>query len=334
LLGIGENGLVLIDTDEDYRMRIDLLTTTIDELVKKKVLILAIVGIAGTTETGSIDPLVQIGALANKYCIHFHVDGAWGGPLILSQEHGYKLNGIEFADSITIDGHKQFYTPMGLGIVLFKSPNSIQYIKKTANYVIRSDSMDTGKFTLEGSRPANILFLHASLSLLGRDGLSNILTRTCTLVKQMYTRLSEHPSGAFQVLHEPQMNLLLYRYIPSWLRHLKGNYTTQENELMNEIVKMMHKKQSSNFDGKAHTFTSRTNVEYCKNRTECFRIVIANPLTEWNHIQECIDYQLKIGARCELELKFKETEKEILQKFPIEIQNDKNPFWISWPMDI
>jgi glutamate decarboxylase len=66
-----------------------------------------------------------------------------------------------------VDGHKQLYTPMGLGILLLKSPEDILSVAKTANYVIRKESPDLGKFTLEGSRPANILYLHACLNLLG-----------------------------------------------------------------------------------------------------------------------------------------------------------------------
>jgi glutamate/tyrosine decarboxylase-like PLP-dependent enzyme len=82
----------------------------VEEYISKKYLIIAIIGIAGATETGSIDNLSQISSIARQHNIHFHVDAAWGGPLIFSREHCSKLSGIEQADSITIDGHKQLYT--------------------------------------------------------------------------------------------------------------------------------------------------------------------------------------------------------------------------------
>ncbi|MGW8958174.1 aminotransferase class V-fold PLP-dependent enzyme [Paenibacillus sp. NPDC055715] len=75
-------------------------------------------GIAGTTESGAIDPLVDIAELARARDIHFHVDAAWGGPLLMSDVHACKLRGIERASTVTIDGHKQMYLPMGIGILL------------------------------------------------------------------------------------------------------------------------------------------------------------------------------------------------------------------------
>ncbi|KAI8929238.1 pyridoxal phosphate-dependent transferase [Entophlyctis helioformis] len=225
LLGLGEEGLVLIPTDAAFRMRADLLKTKVDELVAQNVLIIAIVGIAGTTEAGSIDPLSDIASVAAKHAIHFHVDAAWGGPLIFAPEHRSKLAGIALADSVTIDGHKQLYTPMGLGLLLIRTPSLITYIRKTANYVIRNDSPDLGKFTLEGSRPANALYLHASLNLLGKDGLATLVTRSTTIVRQLSVRLALHPSKAFEVLHEPMSNLLLYRILPSRLRDAVANGT-------------------------------------------------------------------------------------------------------------
>ena len=81
---------------------------------QENILVIAIIGICGTTETGSIDPLYALGTLAAANNIYFHVDAAWGGPLLYSPAHASKLHGIETAHSVTIDGHKQLYTPMGL----------------------------------------------------------------------------------------------------------------------------------------------------------------------------------------------------------------------------
>jgi glutamate decarboxylase len=79
LLGLGEDELILIDCDQEYRMRVDVLELEIKRLQKENVLILAVVAVAGTTETGSIDPLTKIGKLCKLNGIHFHIDAAWGG---------------------------------------------------------------------------------------------------------------------------------------------------------------------------------------------------------------------------------------------------------------
>ncbi len=77
--------------------------------------VLALVGIAGTTETGHIDPLEDLADFAAEIGCHFHVDAAWGGPTLFSSTHRRLLKGIERADSVTIDAHKQLYVPMARG---------------------------------------------------------------------------------------------------------------------------------------------------------------------------------------------------------------------------
>jgi glutamate decarboxylase len=278
------------------------------ELREQKVLVIAIIAIAGTTETGSIDPIYEISRIGREFGIHVHVDAAWGGPLIFSTEHRHKLDGIDMVDSITVDGHKQLYTPMGVGVLLLRSPMDSLAIRKTANYVIREESPDLGKFTLEGSRPANVLYLNASLVLLGKDGLGTLMTRSCTLVKQMATRLSEHPSRAFEVLHEPQTNLLLFRYIPSTLRETK-EFSNQQTELLNLFVERIQTIQSRRNDGQAHGFTSRTTVKYKDHQTMAFRIVIANPLTQWSDIENAIQDLIQVGGKVERDLEYEKKAK-------------------------
>ena len=78
-------------------------------------------------------------ALASKYGIHFHVDAAWGGPLIFSETHAAKLRGIELADTITLDGQMQLYLPMGCGICFLQVLELCSYVKESANDVIREE---------------------------------------------------------------------------------------------------------------------------------------------------------------------------------------------------
>ncbi|KAJ3303393.1 hypothetical protein HDV03_003962 [Kappamyces sp. JEL0829] len=317
LLGLGEDGLVLVPTDEKYRMRVDALKEILGQLKEQNVLVIAVVAICGTTETGSIDPIHEIHRAVSPLQIHLHVDAAWGGPLIYSPEHSHKLYGIHLANSITVDGHKQLYTPLGLGVLLFQNPNTILAIRKTAQYVIRKDSPDLGKFTLEGSRPANIVYLHASLTLLGRDGLGVLLTRSCTLVKQMATRLATHPSKAFEVLHEPQSNILLYRFIPEEYRNLPSNEWTEAQVLeLNRYVEAIQTRMARIVDGRPHTFTSRTMVMYRGALTSAFRIVIANPTTRWEHIEGGIQEQLQISVRVEREFRAQKIMQRVMKMYP------------------
>src|SRR5690606_10031509 len=107
-----------VDTDDENRILEDDLREKCRELQRQKIRILAIVGIAGTTETGNIDPLEALADVAREFNAHFHVDAAWGGPTLFSRQHAGLLRGIELADSVTFDAHKQLYVPMGAGLVL------------------------------------------------------------------------------------------------------------------------------------------------------------------------------------------------------------------------
>jgi glutamate/tyrosine decarboxylase-like PLP-dependent enzyme len=329
LIGLGESGLCLIPADETYCMKTDILAEKISEYKGKGYLIVAVVGIAGTTETGSIDRLKKIADICERNSIHFHVDAAWGGPLIFSPDHSHKLAGIALADSITVDGHKQLYTPMGVGVLLLKSPTLALHIQKTANYIIRNASPDLGKFTLEGSRPANALYLHASISLLGADGLSVLTTRSCTLMTQLYVRITSHPAQCFQAIHEPQSNIMLYRYIPHCMRDILQNETyihsTQDTETLNEFVVAIQKQQAS-----SEHFVSRTKVHFKGTWVDAFRVVVANPLTQWSDIEACLAAQIDIGLAIEREMDDELRRKRLMMAYAPDLEG----YWPGWPFDI
>ena len=298
--------------------------------MSNNILVLAIVAIAGTTETGSIDPLLEICMLGKKFNTHVHIDAAWGGPLIFSREHSYKMKGIDQADTITVDGHKQLYTPLGIGILLLKSPTDNSFIRKTASYVIRQDSFDLGKYTLEGSRPGNSLHLHASLNLLGENGLNVLLTRSITLVKQMAERLKYHPSKAFEIMHEPQTNILLFRYIPAQLRG-KAIHLKDDVDILNKLTNQIHEYYANN-NQDIQGFLSKTTVRHHEVMATCFRVVIANPLTEWRHIELNINQLLKIGQSVEYHLEIEGKKRDLISQYPFE--TSENGFWPTWPFDL
>ena len=147
VLGLGQDSVIAIPTDEFNRIDCDKLEQKCQELNKQNIRVMSIVGVAGTTETGNIDPLDKMAAIASKYQAHFHVDAAWGGATLLSNKHRTLLKGIELADSVTIDAHKQMYVPMGAGLVVFKNPASVAAIEHHAEYILRKGSKDLGSHT-------------------------------------------------------------------------------------------------------------------------------------------------------------------------------------------
>ncbi|TPX47115.1 hypothetical protein SeMB42_g02183 [Synchytrium endobioticum] len=335
LMGIGENGFKVIDIDAGFHVNVDDVKKTVIQLRNRNILVIAIVGIAGTTEAGSIDNLNALADIASEHGIHFHVDSAWGGPMVFSTDHRPKLIGIERADSLTVNGHTQLYTPTGLGVLLLKSPTLAHRIKRTANHVIRNGSYDQGRFTLEESRPANVIHLHASLNLLGSDGLGALMTRSCALTRQLYSRLLYHPAACFAPVHQPDSNILLYRYIPaplrSRVRHLMANIVDSssklshsvstaslfdtsddqelnalEEEWIDEATTRLHEMQAK--EGVSE-FVSRTRVIWRGRETVVLRVVLANPLSTWDDLNGCTNEQVWLGERVERDI-------ELEHKYP------------------
>ncbi|MGB9081302.1 MAG: putative pyridoxal-dependent aspartate 1-decarboxylase, partial [Desulfuromonadaceae bacterium] len=165
LLGIGRDNLVTVETDDNNRIDMKRLREHCARLRGEGIRPLSLIGIAGTTETGNVDPLEALADLAAELGCHFHVDAAWGGPTLFSDTYRGLLRGIERADSVTIDAHKQLYVPMGAGMVLFKDPATLSSIEHHAAYIIRRGSRDLGSRTLEGSRPGMAMLVHAGLSI-------------------------------------------------------------------------------------------------------------------------------------------------------------------------
>lgn len=302
LLGIGRDNLVLVDTDEQNRIDMAQLKSHCARLREEGIRPLAIVGIAGTTETGNIDPLEELADFAAEIGCHFHVDAAWGGPTLFSETHRQLLRGIERADSVTLDAHKQLYVPMGAGMVLFKDPTALSAIEHHAAYILRHGSKDLGSHTLEGSRPGKSMLVHAGLSIIGRKGYELLMDLGIERARQFAAKVKQHPD--FELITEPELNILTYRYHPAWVQAAMQQATpeqqSQANELLDQITRLVQKYQRE--AGK--TFVSRTRLRaarYDNKIITVFRVVLANPLTTEEIISAVLAEQCELVQRDEIQ---------------------------------
>ena len=296
LLGIGRQDIVTIPTDENNKIRIDLLQQKIKQLKAQNAGILALVGVAGTTETGNVDPLNAMADLAIKNNIHFHVDAAWGGATLLSNNQRHKLDGIERADSITIDAHKQMYVPMGAGMVLFKNPHSTDVIEHHAEYILRKGSKDLGSHTLEGSRPGMSMLVYACLKVMGQKGYQMLIDRSINTANYFAELIEQSPD--FELITEPELCILTYRYVPKVVKEYMASCPDDEkqiiNELLNDLTRFIQKKQRES--GKSFVSRTRLTPKAHKGQTiTVFRCVLANPLTTKEILKEILQEQKAIA---------------------------------------
>ncbi len=296
VLGFAKDSIAYVKSDPDGGIDIDILEKTIIECREKKLFIIALVGIAGATETGQADPLEKMAEVAQKYGIHFHIDAAWGGPIVFSDKYSHLLGGIENADSVTICGHKQFYLPQGVSMCLFRDPSILKYIQVTARYQSQPGSFDTGRFSIEGSRAATSLLLHSALHIFGKYGLEYLINTGIEKAQAFASIIKT--LRAFELIVEPVMNIVNYRYIPAGYRQdiKRGIVSEEANRKINEINDQIQKEQFR--IGK--TFVSKTvlyNTRYGSG-TEIvvFRVVISNPLTGLEHLIANLNDQILIAA--------------------------------------
>lgn len=305
LLGLGEDAVVTIPLDEQGRIRIDLLREKINELKKKNVLIMAIIGIAGTTETGNIDPLDELANIAEKENIWYHVDAAWGGSFLLSSKIRNMLKGIKRADSVILDGHKLLYLPLAHGAVVFKNQYSLNALRHNANYIIRKGSVDLGQTSLEGSRRFTSLKLWFSLKMLGSSGYTALLKKSMQLTEQMKQLVDQSPY--FERTNEPEVSIVTYRYVPlPYQAELEEKIAEEDWERVGEINSILNdmnvelQKRQRNY---GVSFVSRTTLKvykYKKPIVVC-RAVLTNLLTSYEDLKDVLKEQQQIGEEIDRE---------------------------------
>lgn len=298
LLGLGARRLIAVPVRPNHAIDVGALRREIAELQAQRVGVLAIVGVAGATETGSVDPLEELADVAEEHRAHFHVDAAWGGPTLFSDNHRHKLAGIERADSVTFDAHKQLYTPVGAGMVLFKDVYALDAVEHHSDYVIRRGSRDIGKHTLEGTRAGMAMLVHSALRIIGKRGYELLVDQGIERAQEFARQIER--ADDFELTSAPVLNLLTYRYVPELartrLQHGSAQDKRRTNEKLNALCESIQKAQRAG--GKS--FVSRTRLETAAHGGQVltvFRVVLANPFTSPEILSDILTEQREHARR-------------------------------------
>lgn len=296
VLGIGRKNLIAVKADQHNRICIDDLERHIAQCRADKIHVMAIVGVAGSSETGSVDDLDALAGIAAREKVHFHVDAAWGGPTLFSRKYRHILKGIEKADSVTIDAHKQLYVPMGAGLVLFKDPTLVSAIEHHAEYIIRKGSKDLGSYTLEGSRPGMAMLVQSGLKIIGRSGYEMLIEQGIEKARTFADMISADKH--FEVVSEPELNILTYRYLPPFVREKLQHCSEREYDEIHEVLNRLTKRIQKTQRARGKSFVSRTSLtpdQFGRRKTVVFRVVLANPLTNVDILQSVLKEQKHIA---------------------------------------
>lgn len=294
IFGIGEENVINIPC-MPFTNQIDLieLKNIINAFKQNNVKIICLVGVAGSTETGSVDDLEALAEIAKENKIWFHVDAAWGGALLLSKKYSPLLKGVEQADSVILDGHKFLYLTISHSVVLFKNESSLNEVRHSANYIIREGSVDLGRTSIEGSRRFDSFKFWFALKVFGRCGYETLINAAIDKGQLFYKLIQEHDD--FEVTSSYVSGILTYRFIPKELKNKNKFYekSKEVNLFLNKINTEIQKIQRAN--GKS--FVSRTILESFFHGQEIvvLRALPFNPLTNEGILSEILAEQVDLG---------------------------------------
>ena len=217
-VGAGREALRVLPTDDAFRVRLDALEQAIAEDRSRGVGPLCIIGIAGTTNTGAIDDLAALRAIADREGTWLHVDAAYGGGMLLSRRWPGMLAGLEMADSVTLDPHKWFYAPLDAGAILVRDEGQL-----TRSFGMRpsylTDELDTGEryqyyvHGFEQSRRFRALKVWMSFKRYGTETIGDWIDANVEQARHLCDLAERHPR--FRAATRPPMSAICVRYEPA-----------------------------------------------------------------------------------------------------------------------
>lgn len=216
LVGLGRSGLLRVEPRTDGRVRAADFDDAIEAAKRAGLLPFCVVGIAGTTVTGQIEPLPEMAAVARRHGLWFHVDAAYGGSLVLSKANRPKLAGCELADSITWNPQKWLYVPKTCASLLYRDGGVMDAtVRERFVYGREEDAGERpnlGEFTIQGTRRVDVLKLWLTLEHFGTDYLGELIDEHLARARWLADRIRETPE--LELIAEPDLSIVCFRARP------------------------------------------------------------------------------------------------------------------------
>jgi aromatic-L-amino-acid/L-tryptophan decarboxylase len=216
MLGIGEANIRAVKTDSRFRIDLQDLERVVAEDTAAGRLPFCLVANAGTTATGSIDPLPELAEFARGHNLWLHVDAAYGGFAALAPSARSLFEGIAAADSITLDPHKWLYLPMGCGCVLYRDPTAARSaFGHNADYtrplgLERDEAFAFWDYGPELSRPFRALDLWLLMKFAGAAAIGEAIERNIACAKYLERLVGE--SDDFEMLAPVELSVFCFRH--------------------------------------------------------------------------------------------------------------------------
>ena len=242
LFGLGTDSICWLPTDAGLRMDVAALRRQIEIDKANGDLPMMVIGTAGSTATGAVDPLPQIAEICREYNLWFHVDGAYGAPAAMLPDAPADLKALNKADSVAIDPHKWLYAPLEAGCVLVRDP---KYLVDAFSYHpvyyhfenIDRPHLNYYEYSLQNSRGFRALKVWLTIQQVGRKGYEQMIAEDIQLAGAFYQLAGDH--AELEAVTQG-LSVVTFRYVPSGMETSTEPAQTYLNELNDKLLSQLN----------------------------------------------------------------------------------------------
>ncbi|HAF14895.1 MAG TPA: pyridoxal-dependent decarboxylase [Blastocatellia bacterium] len=250
ILGLGRAQVRLVKSDDSLRMNVAHLRECISRDLANGLKPFCVIASAGTVNTGAVDPLDEIAAVAKEFALWFHIDGAYGALATLDETKRPLFKGLERADSISLDPHKWLYVPIDSGCLLFRDEARARaaFSFDEADYIkVHEQNADEAfafwNYGPELSRRFRALKIWLTLRYYGARRIAQAISEDNALAAYLGERVEQ--AEDFEILACPQLSICCFRYLPPSLQSngaasIEATDESSETELNELNSKIMH----------------------------------------------------------------------------------------------
>ena len=270
-MGWPKDAAIKIPVDEEFKMRVDLLEEYLAKAEQKGYQVIAVVGSACSTSTGSYDDLNVIADFCAKHDLWFHADGAHGACVLFSEKYAHLIDGINRADSVILDFHKMLMAPALATALLYKNNrHSFQTFQSEAAYLLdlEEDWYNTGKRTFECTKYMMGVKVFSIWHIYGEQAFAKYIDRCYDLAREFANTILTLPN--FELATSVKSNIICFRWIGN-------NKTTSELNQINRAIR-----QELLEDGTFYIVqTTLRGIAY-------LRLTVMNPFTKVEDVRELL----------------------------------------------
>lgn len=241
ILNFTPDQIIRIPTDKHFRLDIQKLISQIKKDKKEGKQPFCIIANAGTTNTGAIDPLIEIHEICRKENLWMHVDGAYGAAGMLSKKGQKLLKGIELADSLTIDPHKWLFQPYEIGCLIVKDKQWLSETFETRAPYLKDTQPEEEEYNFSNAgiqltRNFRALKLWMSLKVFGVDAFEDAITKGISLASKAEKKILQFSD--WEIVTPSQLGIITFRFAPAYLSPEEIN--TINKKIIEKIIQSQY----------------------------------------------------------------------------------------------